>query len=184
MSTVRLLVLGVVRAHGQAHGYAVHRELMSWRVDTWTAVKPPSIYHTVKQLAREAKLRSTGPQGSPSGPNRVLYSVTETGEAEFFRLLEEALLSPDIEEFGAGVAFMGCLPRRRVEDLLARHIRVVDGIGDELEAMKPQWPDPAAPPHAQHLLDLWRGVFAANRTWTGRLLGEVRSGAFDFEADD
>ncbi len=56
--TVRLLVLGVVRLLGEAHGYAVHRELMSWRVDTWTAVKPPSIYHAVKQLEREDKLRA------------------------------------------------------------------------------------------------------------------------------
>ena len=30
------------------------RELMSWRVDTWTAVKPPSIYHAIKQLTGKA----------------------------------------------------------------------------------------------------------------------------------
>ncbi|PRC53075.1 PadR family transcriptional regulator, partial [Mycobacterium sp. ITM-2017-0098] len=59
--TVRLLVLGVVRRHGEANGYGVHRELMGWRVDTWTAVKPPSIYHAVKQLAREGKLAAADP---------------------------------------------------------------------------------------------------------------------------
>ena len=51
MSTVRLLVLGVVRRHRSAHGYAVQRELMSWRVDTWTRVKPPSIYHAIKPVS-------------------------------------------------------------------------------------------------------------------------------------
>ena len=71
MSTVRLLVLGVVRTRGEAHGYAVHQELMSWRVDTWTAVKPPSIYHAVKQLEREGLLSGSGRQDSPRGPARV-----------------------------------------------------------------------------------------------------------------
>ncbi len=36
MSVVRLLVLGIVRMHGRAHGYVVHRELLSWKVETWT----------------------------------------------------------------------------------------------------------------------------------------------------
>lgn len=180
MSTVRLLVLGVVRSRGEAHGYAVHRELMSWRVDTWTAVKPPSIYHAVKQLAKEEKLRSAGPLDSPRGPSGVLYVLTDDGEREFFGLLEAALLSPDIEKFGAGIAFMQCLPRARVEQLLAEHIRIVDDIGVELEAMKPQWPDPAEPPHAQHLLDLWRGAFDSNSAWSRSMLSHIRSGAFDF----
>ncbi|OLT29722.1 hypothetical protein BJF83_10045 [Nocardiopsis sp. CNR-923] len=35
MSATRLLVLGVVRMHGRAHGYRVGRELMSWGADAW-----------------------------------------------------------------------------------------------------------------------------------------------------
>lgn len=183
MSTVRLLVLGVVRMHGHAHGYAVHRELTGWRVDTWTAVKPPSIYHAVKQLAREGKLRPTGSTDAPSGPARVDYEITTEGDDEFFALLEAALLSPDIEEFGAGIAFMQCLPRARVVQLLTAHIQGVDGIDDQLEALKPQWPDPGQPPHAQHLLDLWRGLFASNSAWTREILGQIRAGSFSFVGD-
>ncbi|MGV0745608.1 PadR family transcriptional regulator [Mycolicibacterium sp. XJ870] len=181
--TVRLLVLGVVRTRGDAHAYAIHRELMSWRVDTWTAVKPPSIYHAVKQLEREGKLRSVRAELSPRGPARVVYAVTDSGVDEFYRLLEAALLSPDIEEFGAGIAFMGSLPRDRVVALLTEQLAVSRRIGDELQAMKPQWPDPAQPPHAQHLLDLWTGVFGANAGWTATMLGRVRAGEFRF-ADD
>src|SRR5687768_5884957 len=103
MSTVRLLVLGIVRRHGETHGYAVHRELMSWRVDTWTRVKPPSIYHAIKQLDREGLLSGSEPQDSPQGPARVSYRITAEGERVFFHLLEAALRNPDIEELGAGV---------------------------------------------------------------------------------
>lgn len=183
MSTVRLLVLGVVRAHGRAHGYAVHRELSSWRVDTWTAVKPPSIYHAIKQLAREGKLQSDGPADSPAGPSRVQYSLTEAGEAEFFALLEAALIDPDIEQFGAGIAFMRCLPRHRVEALLQQQASGLDAIGVELEALKPNWPDPQEPPHAQHLLDLWRGTFEANGKWARNMLGHIKSGMFVFDGE-
>jgi DNA-binding PadR family transcriptional regulator len=180
MSTVRLLVLGVVRMRGTAHGYAVHRELMSWRVDTWTAVKPPSIYHAVKQLDREGLLSASGRQDSPRGPARVMYQLTAAGDEEFFRLLEIALLSPDIEEFGAGIAFMQSLPRRRVAELLAQQRAGAERIDTELDAMKPQWPDPGAPPHAAHLLDLWRGLFQSNARWTASMLDRLAAGEFRF----
>jgi DNA-binding PadR family transcriptional regulator len=180
VSTVRLLVLGVVRMRGTAHGYAIHRELMSWRVDTWTAVKPPSIYHAVKQLDREGLLRVSGSDDSPRGPARVVYRITADGEQEYFRLLEAALVSPDIEEFGAGIAFMRSLPRRRVQELLAEQRAITERIDVELDAMKPQWPDPGAPPHAQHLLDLWRGLFKSNARWTAMMLKRLSDGEFHF----
>lgn len=178
--TVRLLVLGVVRAHRQAHGYAVHRELMGWRVDTWTAVKPPSIYHAVKQLAREGKLTAASSESSPQGPSRVMYRITDDGEREFFALLEAALRSPDIEELGAGIAFMRTLPRGRVRELLSEQVATTRQIDVDLHGMKPQWPDPAEPPHAEHLLDLWRGVFQSNAVWTAQMLERLDSGEFTF----
>ncbi|WP_036475754.1 PadR family transcriptional regulator [Mycobacterium sp. URHD0025] len=181
--TVRLLVLGVVRMLGEAHGYAVHQELMSWRVDTWTAVKPPSIYHAVKQLEREDKLRAVRSEAGSRGPARTVYAVTDSGDTEFFGLLEAALVSPDIEELGAGIAFMCSLPRRRVAELLARQLTVSREITGELQAMKPQWPDPEQPPHAHHLLDLWSGVFGANARWTEAMLGRVRAGEFRFAGE-
>jgi len=177
---VRLLVLGVVRAHSEAHGYAVHRELMGWRVDTWTAVKPPSIYHAVKQLAREGKLTATSSEPSPRGPARVMYRITDDGDREFFDLLEAALRSPDIEEFGAGIAFMQSLPRARVHELLSEQLAITHQIDVDLDEMKPQWPDPTEPPHAQHLLDLWRGMFRSNASWTAGMLDRVRAGEFVF----
>ncbi|MFC7677165.1 PadR family transcriptional regulator [Mycolicibacterium sp. GCM10028919] len=184
MSTVRLLVLGVVRRHGSAHGYAVHRELMSWRVDTWTRVKPPSIYHAIKQLDREGLLAGSAPQDSPRGPARVAYRITASGERAFLELLEQALRSPDVEDFGAGIAFMRCLPRARVVDLLTAQLATTRSIDHELDSMKPQWPDAGEPPHAAHLLDLWRGAFQSHATWTADMLDRIGRGEFRFVDDD
>lgn len=178
MSTVRLLVLGVIRGRGEAHGYAVHRELMSWRVDTWTAVKPPSIYHAVKQLAREQRLTAVGPQPSARGPARTGYRLTDAGEQEFIDLLQRALRDPDMEKFGAGVAFMRELPRPKVQELLTERLQTVRQIETDLVAMKPQWPEAAHPPHAAHLLNLWAAVFRAQASWTADLLAGLDE--FDF----
>lgn len=180
MSTVRLLVLGVVRRRGEAHGYAVHRELMSWRVDTWTRVKPPSIYHAIKQLCREGLLAASGPQDSPKGPARVAYRMTPTGEQAFVDLLEVALRNPDVEEFGAGIAFMQCLPRLRVVELLTEQLAATRSIDVDLDAMKAHWPEAGEPPHAQHLLDLWRGAFQSHATWTADMLARIGRGEFEF----
>jgi hypothetical protein len=46
--------------------------------------------------------------------------------------------------------------------------------------MKPQWPDPEAPPHAQHLLDLWRGLFQSNARWAAAMLERLSAGEFNF----
>jgi DNA-binding PadR family transcriptional regulator len=181
MSTVRLLVLGVIRHSGVAHGYAVHSELTSWRVDTWTRVKPPSIYHAIKQMHREGLLAADGPQGSSQGPARVAYRLTSTGQSVFFEYLETALTSPDIEELGAGIAFMRCLSRERVVELLTMQRATTDTIAGQLHEMKSDWPDPAEAPHARHLLELWRTSFVSHAAWTADMVARIERGEFVFD---
>ncbi|WP_170166607.1 PadR family transcriptional regulator [Lentzea atacamensis] len=56
MSATRMLVLGVVKLVGEAHGYVVRRELKSWSADSWANVQPGSIYHALKSLAKDGLL--------------------------------------------------------------------------------------------------------------------------------
>src|SRR4051812_37431045 len=114
MSDVRLFVLGVVRLRGQAHGYAVHRELRAWNVEAWTDVKLGSIYHALKQLTKEGKLRTAGMEDSTAGPERTLYALTADGVDELRRLVDAALGSVRLETLSAGAAFMQTLPRAQV----------------------------------------------------------------------
>jgi DNA-binding PadR family transcriptional regulator len=53
LSATRLLVLGVVRMYGRAHGYQVRRELLTWSADKWANVQPGSIYHALKKMTAE-----------------------------------------------------------------------------------------------------------------------------------
>jgi DNA-binding PadR family transcriptional regulator len=183
MSVVRLLVLGVIRMHGQAHGYAVHRELLSWKVETWTLVRPGSIYHALKQLTKEGKLRAAGTEESTEGPGRTLYELTEEGRAEFRRLLEAALSSFGLDELGAGIAFMQTLPRQSAIDLLRAQHRRATETQDRLERMMPRFPRRDDPPHTQDLLALWSGGVAATARWTEGIIQRLEAGEYVM-ADD
>ncbi|WP_306361936.1 PadR family transcriptional regulator [Nocardia sp. CC227C] len=184
MSTVRLLVLGVVRLRPEpSYGYAVRRELLSWRAETWTNVKPGSIHHALGQLAQQGCLRSLGTEGSSRGPGRTLYEITPAGEHEFLRLLETALVSVDMEELGAGIAFMDALPRARVIELLREQRARSEQIRVELLDMIPEFPSRHQAPYSTDLLELWSGVFGNLTGWTAGLLARLEAGEYRM-ADD
>lgn len=178
MSVVRLLVLGVVRLHGQTHGYAVHRELVAWRVETWTSVRPGSIYHALKQLTREGLLQAIGTENSAEGPGRMIYALSPSGEAEFLTLVEAALISFDLENLGAGVAFMQALPRQRVLDLLRTLQIQATANRHHLDTLVPDHQNRATPPHTADLLELWSGGLGATAHWAGKLIERLEAGDY------
>ncbi|MEU7629748.1 helix-turn-helix transcriptional regulator [Nocardia sp. NPDC049220] len=178
MSAVRLLVLGVMRLRQPTYGYAVRRELLSWRAETWTNVKPGSIYHALKQLTQEGKLSAFGTQDSKQGPGRTLFEVTEAGEAEFHKLMDEALVSIDMEELGAGIAFMDALPRADVIEKLREQRRRSEEIRTGLLDMIPTFSGRYEAPHATDLLELWSGVFGNLSGWTEGVLARLEAGEY------
>ncbi|MFI9405004.1 PadR family transcriptional regulator [Nocardia sp. NPDC052316] len=178
MSAVRLLVLGVMRLRQPTYGYAVRRELLSWRAETWTNVKPGSIYHALKQLTQEGKLSAYGTEGSNQGPGRTLFQLTDEGEAEFRKLMDEALISIDMEELGAGIAFMDALPRAHVIEKLREQRRRSEEVRTGLLEMIPDFPARGEPPHATDLLELWSSVFGNLAGWTDGVLARLESGEY------
>lgn len=114
MSTVRLLVLGSMLRRGVSHGYGVYNDLTSWRAETWTNVKPGSIYHALEKLEVQGLTRAEASGNHVKlGPSRTEYSITKEGKAEFESLLRSALQSFEIQTFAVGIAFMDMLPRGR-----------------------------------------------------------------------
>ncbi|CAM5377997.1 hypothetical protein STENM327S_05104 [Streptomyces tendae] len=49
-------MLGAVRQHGRAHGYQVRNDLEP-AAHEWSNAKPGSIYHALKQMAKQGLLR-------------------------------------------------------------------------------------------------------------------------------
>ncbi len=178
MSVVRLLVLGACRRHGRVHGYAVHRELSEWRVETWTTVRPGSIYHALKQLTAEGKLRALGDERGGGGPARTIYELTQAGEGEFMALLETSLSSFALEDLSAGVAFMDALPRGRAVELLRGTQGRLKAAIDNLGTLTGDHADRTPPPHTRDLLELWIGSLGGISGWLLELIARLEAGEY------
>jgi DNA-binding PadR family transcriptional regulator len=183
MSTVRLLVLGSCRRRGRSHGYAIHRDLAEWRVETWTLVRPGSIYHALRQLAADGYLRAVGEEPGARGPGRTVYEVTPAGHAEFIRLLEVALASFALDELGSGIAFMDALPRARAIELLREQQRRAIEARENLEVLTSAYPDRTPAPHTRDLLELWSGNLAATAAWMSGMVERLEGGEYAMAGD-
>ncbi|MDQ3403801.1 MAG: PadR family transcriptional regulator [Actinomycetota bacterium] len=91
MSATRMLVLGVIHGSGQAHGYQVRTELMSWKAEEWARIKPGSIYHAIRKAAADGFLDAVPQERGDSGPERTAYRITESGVDEMRKLVREVL---------------------------------------------------------------------------------------------
>jgi DNA-binding PadR family transcriptional regulator len=173
-SATRLLVLGVVRMYGRAHGYRVSNELESWFADEWANVLSGSIYHALRQLEREGLLRSTTVE---KWPGRVDYELTEQGEAEFFPLLREALGRPDQrpDMLGAGLALLPALPRDEAIALLEERLSALEAARAALADQANAW---SGPVHLQELLGLRLHAADNASAWTRGLIERLRGGAY------
>lgn len=185
MSATRLLVLGVVRSFGEAHGYQVRRELTVWQAQDWANVKPGSIYHALRQLAKAGALRSTGTHGSDQGPERTGYALTEDGETEFLRLLRRALSDPEVkpEMWGAGITFLTCLSRAEAVSLLRYRVanlqacvQSLSGAGSMVLDQKPE--------HVVELFRWWVAEYEAAIAFTEQMAGRIEGGAYRMADDD
>ncbi|MGW9347550.1 DNA-binding transcriptional regulator, PadR family [Nocardiopsis flavescens] len=186
MSATRLLVLGVVRMSGRAHGYRVGRELMDWGASDWANVKWGSIYHTLRKLTAEGRLREVAAEDD--GPvERTSYEITEEGVTELHRLLRKALAhaGDDHALLCAGVTLMTSLPRARVIELFEERLAVLEEYA--AEALETSRRDPAEwdkPAHVRPLFQLQRLTVAAGIEWTRGLIRELREGRYTMADDD
>ncbi|CAM5495547.1 transcriptional regulator [Streptomyces pilosus] len=186
MSVIRLLVLGAVRQHGRAHGYQVRNDLEYWGAHEWSNAKPGSIYHALKQMARQGLLHAHEIAPSTAGgPPRTEYEITEPGTEEFFRLLREALTSydqkPDV--FSAGLGLMVDLERAEALALLEQRLRSIEEWRRAVTEYYTPEEGPGQLGHIGEIMDLWVHSADTGAAWTRGLVERVRSGAYTFAGE-
>lgn len=172
MSATRLLVLGVVRGYGRAHGYRIGTDLLSWGADEWANVKWGSIYHALRTLTRDGLLLD-----HDVVPGRTDYELTERGDAEFRRLLREAVRRPQprADSLGAALALLPSLGREEAVALLQERLAVLEERRDKARVQREGWADP---PHVRELFGLWEHDAAGGVEWTRGLVARLREGAY------
>jgi DNA-binding PadR family transcriptional regulator len=172
MSATRLLVLGIVRGYGSAHGYRIGNDLLSWDADEWANVKWGSIYHALRSLTQGGFLLD-----HDDVPGRTDYELTERGEAEFQRLLRDAVRRPQPrpDVLGAALAMLPSLPRDAAIRLLHERLTALEAERDKARA---QVEALVEPPHVRELFGLWEHSAAGGAEWTRGLIERLEGGAY------
>ncbi|MEU3704203.1 PadR family transcriptional regulator [Streptomyces anulatus] len=186
MSAIRLLVLGAVRMHGRAHGYQVRNDLEYWGAHEWSNAKPGSIYHALKQMAKQGLLvaHETAPS-TAGGPPRTEYEVTDEGLAEYRALLRDAIRSYDqqINVLSAAVGFIVDLPREEAVGLLKERIEAMKRWRDSVTEYYTPEEGPGSLGHIGEIMNLWVHSADAGVEWTRGLIARIEGGAYTFAGE-
>ncbi|MFB0616033.1 PadR family transcriptional regulator [Streptomyces sp. AGS-58] len=186
MSAIRLLVLGAVRQHGRAHGYQVRNDLEYWGAHEWSHAQPGSIYHALKQMAKQSLLHAHEVAPSTAGgPPRTEYEITDRGEDEFFRLLRESLVSYDqkTDIRSAAIGFLVELPRSEALELLRERIRRIGAWRASVTEHYIPEDGPGQLGHIGEIMNLWVHTADSDAAWTQGLIGRLEAGAYTFAGE-
>jgi DNA-binding PadR family transcriptional regulator len=186
MSAIRLLVLGAVRQHGRAHGYQVRNDLEFWGAHEWSNAKPGSIYHALKQMAKQGLLIAH--EVAPStvgGPPRVEYEINDKGTEEYFTLLREALSSHEqkTDVLSAGIGLIVDLPREEAVALLKQRIA---GLEQWRSSVTEYYTPEGGNEHLGHIgeiMNMWLHSADAGAEWTRGLIERIEGGAYTFSGE-
>ncbi|MFG3112777.1 PadR family transcriptional regulator [Streptomyces sp. NPDC048197] len=186
MSAIRLLVLGAVRQHGRAHGYQVRNDLEYWGAHEWSNAKPGSIYHALKQMAKQGLLHAHDIAPSTAGgPPRTEYELTPAGEAEYFSLLREALSQADqkFDVLSAGIGFVVDLPRDEAVALLKQRVRALEEWRSTVTGYYTPEEGPGQLGHIGEIMNLWVHSADSGAVWTRGLIERIEGGAYVFAGE-
>jgi DNA-binding PadR family transcriptional regulator len=186
MSAIRLLVLGAVRRHGRAHGYQVRNDLEFWGAHEWGNIKPGSIYHALKQMARQGLLHAFDTAPSPAGgPPRTEYELTGAGTAEYFALLRGALTTPDKPDLlSAGLGFLPDLTRAEAIGLLEQRVKNLRAWRDAVTRDYLADYTMEELGHIGEIMRRWLHTAEADAEWTRGLIERIAGGAHIFAGED
>ncbi|KUM86510.1 MULTISPECIES: PadR family transcriptional regulator [Streptomyces] len=186
MSTIRLLVLGAVRQHGRAHGYQVRGDLEYWGAHEWSNAKPGSIYHALKQMAKQGLLYAHEIAPSTAGgPPRTEYEITDLGTEEYLRLVREALTAYDqkTDIKSAAIGFMVDLPRAEAVSLLKERVRRIEEWRSAVTGHYVPEEGTERLGHIGEIMNLWIHTADAEAEWTQGLIARIEDGAYTFAGE-
>ena len=192
MSATRLLVLGAVRFMQPVHGYEVRRELVSWRLEEHTNVKPGSIYGALRTLEKDGCIAEHDRGSADGRPEKTSYVLTTEGEKEFQLLLRDSWWSvtPPKEPLLPALSLMTFVSREEVVRALAARISVLqgelEGLAFKRAAIKEgaTGADGEIPDHVREIMDFLSARTRAEIEWSKAFQRRVRDGAYQFAGDE
>jgi DNA-binding PadR family transcriptional regulator len=191
MSATRLLVLGAIRILGPVHGYEVRRELVSWRIEETTNVKPGSVYGAIRTLEKDGCIAVHSHDRGDRRPDRTTYVITGEGEKEFQLLLREAWwkVQASAEPLIPALTMLPFMPRAELVSALRARAAQLESELAALAYQRGQVKDGATgedggiPEHVREIFDFVSARKKAEMEWTIKLQHRVRAGGYSFQEE-
>jgi DNA-binding PadR family transcriptional regulator len=185
VSSIRILVLGVVRAFQPVHGYDVRRELLSWHAEEWAHVQTGSIYNALKSLTRDGLLAVEGTGQVGGRPERTSYRLTAEGEEALLGMVRDAWwkVEQPLDPLMPAVSFLWLLRRDELIAALRSRIVQIRGLMDQHGfAVREPWPT-EKPAHVVEMFELMRARIGAEIAWAEALIAKLERGAYQTAGD-
>ncbi len=99
MSTTRLFILGALARIGPMHGHQIRREAQVSRTESWSNVRPGSLYGALQRMEAEGEIEIIRTEQEGNRPERTIYQITAKGRSSMIayrdEILRDARLRPD-----------------------------------------------------------------------------------------
>lgn len=92
MATIDLIVLGMLKKAPMS-AYDIQKQVEYRNISKWVKISTPSIYKKTIQLEQKGLIRGTVVKEGKM-PEKAVYSLTEEGQREFEKLMEEIAAKP------------------------------------------------------------------------------------------
>lgn len=85
MSAINLVILGILKKQSM-NAYEMNKHIDGIRLKNWMKIGTPTIYQNLKKLAEKGYL-TTGTAKTGNMPEKVIYTMTDSGNAHFHELM-------------------------------------------------------------------------------------------------
>ena len=157
---------------GPKTGYDLHRILRA-HGELYADLKKANVYYLLDRLARDGYLTVEAEPGA-RGPRRerLVYSITDRGQALFDELLRDVLRTPEpsFSSVAAAVIFLDHLPREAAISLLEERRRATQDRRAEVVSHGAQ---AGGGPLSRAAVDHLIALIDADLAWTDRTLDAI-----------
>ena len=181
--TTRLVILGFLRSR-PLYGYEL-KQMIEHVMGDWTNIAFGSIYYALGKLTDEGFVTKAVTEQEGGRPSRTVYQITDTGRAEFVRLLREVWQQQEQPTYDLDIAltFLSALSTEEVTGYLQARVEAMEGTLKYLDAHQAEeMEDEHVPVRlAGAVFDHHRRHLEAELAWTRELLRNVKQGVYDDE---
>ena len=159
------------------YGYEI-KQLIEAHMGDWTSIAFGSIYFALDKLAEDGLAEKVAVEQSGSRPSRSVYQITQTGKAEFLRLLRESWqnIEHQYHEIDICLFFMDRLSLVEIKGFLRARLSRLESALDYLQTHEAeQLQRPETPWQARAIFDHTRLHIQSEVNWTRELLTNMEN---------